>query len=160
VQSAKTRTQEILAAAGRGETPASPVAEPPAPALATLGSGGYVAIHVYGDPDAALMAAIAAWRAAIQAKHGVPTTLGIGPRFLHSTGQLHKGGAPGGVFLQIVLDEGELPIPGEPLGFGRLIRAQADGDAAALRDRGRRVARLDVGGDAARAVHVFAESAR
>ncbi|MBZ0266531.1 glucose-6-phosphate isomerase, partial [bacterium] len=122
VQSAKTRTQEILAAAGRGEMPASPASERPGPALATLGEGGYAAIHVYGDPDEALMKAIAEWRAAIQQRYRVPTTLGIGPRFLHSTGQLHKGGAPGGVFLQIVLEEGELPIPGEPLGFGQLIR--------------------------------------
>ena len=71
------------------------------------------------------------------------TTVGYGPRFLHSTGQLHKGGAPIGCFLQVVADPGEaLPIPGQKFGFGRLIQAQAAGDYAALRERGRPVARV------------------
>jgi len=71
------------------------------------------------------------------------TTLGYGPRYLHSTGQLHKGGPPTGVFVQ-VLDEPEedRPVPGEPFTFGRLLRAQADGDLAALRALGRRVGRI------------------
>ena len=73
---------------------------------------------------------------------GCVVTSGYGPRYLHSTGQLHKGGPPTGVFLQIVDDTGEeLPIPGQPFGFGRLIRAQAAGDYASLKERGRRVAR-------------------
>ena len=70
-------------------------------------------------------------------------THGIGPRYLHSTGQLHKGGANNGLFLQVVDDRGpELDIPGRPFGFGRLIDAQAAGDLEALRERGRRVARV------------------
>ena len=69
--------------------------------------------------------------------------IGLGPRYLHSTGQLHKGGAPIGCFLQIVDDVGqELPIPGKDFGFGRLIHAQAAGDYAALKERGRPVARV------------------
>jgi hypothetical protein len=74
---------------------------------------------------------------------GCVVTYGYGPRYLHSTGQLHKGGPPTGLFLQVV-DEpgGELPIPGRPFGFARLIRAQAAGDYAALKERGRRVARV------------------
>ena len=68
---------------------------------------------------------------------------GLGPRYLHSTGQLHKGGPPTGVFVQVVDDVGEeLPIPGQPFGFGTLIKAQAAGDFESLQARGRRVARV------------------
>ena len=70
-------------------------------------------------------------------------THGYGPRYLHSTGQLHKGGPNTGLFLQVVDDPGEeLAIPGKPFGFRRLIRAQAAGDFASLKERGRRVARI------------------
>jgi len=70
-------------------------------------------------------------------------THGLGPRYLHSTGQLHKGGPNTGLFLQVVDDAGEeLPIPGKPFGFARLIRAQAAGDFESLKERGRRVARI------------------
>jgi hypothetical protein len=70
-------------------------------------------------------------------------TRGFGPRYQHSTGQLHKGGPPTGLFLQVVDDTGEeLPIPNQPFGFGKLIRAQAAGDLASLKERGRRVARI------------------
>jgi hypothetical protein len=73
----------------------------------------------------------------------VAVTIGYGPRFLHSTGQLHKGGPPRGHFLQIVDAGGDdLPIPGAAFGFGRLIAAQADGDREALRARGRPVLRV------------------
>ena len=65
--------------------------------------------------------------------------MGFGPRFLHSTGQLHKGGPDTGVFLQITAEPKlELPIPGRPWGFERVIAAQAAGDLAALESRGRR----------------------
>jgi hypothetical protein len=70
------------------------------------------------------------------------TTAGFGPRYLHSTGQLHKGGPPTGLFLQLVDDPEDVPIPGREYGFRRLIRAQAAGDFDALRERGRRVARM------------------
>ena len=75
----------------------------------------------------------------------VATTLGYGPRFLHSTGQLHKGGPNTGLFLQVVDDPGdELKIPGQPFGFRRLIRSQAEGDFESLKERGRRVARIHI----------------
>jgi hypothetical protein len=71
------------------------------------------------------------------------TTLGFGPRFLHSTGQLHKGGPAHGIFLQITAaPEKDLPIPGEGMTFGTLERAQALGDLETLRMRGRRVLRM------------------
>jgi hypothetical protein len=74
---------------------------------------------------------------------GCVVTQGLGPRYLHSTGQLHKGGPNTCVAVQVVDDTGdELPIPGADYGFGRLIRAQAAGDFAALEERGRRVCRV------------------
>ena len=80
----------------------------------------------------------------------VATTLGFGPRFLHSTGQLHKGGPNSGVFLQITSDDDEeIPIPGRRLGFGALKRAQAQGDFDVLADRDRRILRVHLGADLA-----------
>src|SRR6185295_18588886 len=74
---------------------------------------------------------------------GHVVTHGFGPRYLHSTGQFHKGGPNNGLFLQVVDDTGdELPIPGRDFGFARLIRAQAAGDYESLKERGRRVARI------------------
>jgi hypothetical protein len=69
--------------------------------------------------------------------------VGLGPRYLHSTGQLHKGGPDNGLFVQVVDDLGEeLPIPGKPFGFRTLIAAQAAGDFEALKERGRRIVRV------------------
>jgi len=74
---------------------------------------------------------------------GCVVTHGLGPRYLHSTGQLHKGGPPTGLFVQVVDDTGEeIPIPGEGFGFGRLIRAQAEGDYRSLQERGRQIVRI------------------
>ena len=87
--------------------------------------------------------ASAASQTALRGETSCVVTFGLGPRYLHSTGQLHKGGAPVGCFLQVVDDTGEeLAIPGQPFGFGRLIHAQAAGDYAALKERGRPVARV------------------
>ena len=78
-----------------------------------------------------------------RARRAASSRSGLGPRYLHSTGQLHKGGPNTGLFVQVVDDTGEeLPIPGRDFGFGRLIRAQAAGDFAALKERGRRVVRV------------------
>jgi hypothetical protein len=74
---------------------------------------------------------------------GCVVTHGLGPRYLHSTGQLHKGGPPTGLFVQVVDDYGaEVPIPNQPFGFGRLIRAQAEGDFQSLKERGRKIVRV------------------
>ncbi|MGH3091864.1 MAG: glucose-6-phosphate isomerase, partial [Gaiellaceae bacterium] len=74
---------------------------------------------------------------------GCVVTVGLGPRYLHSTGQLHKGGPPTGRFIQVVDDPGEeLPVPGRDFGFARLIEAQAAGDYAALTERGRPIVRV------------------
>ncbi len=80
----------------------------------------------------------------------VATTVGYGPRFLHSTGQLHKGGAGSGVFIQITADDSaDLQIPGEPFTFGVLKAAQARGDFQALASRERRAIRVHLGQDTA-----------
>jgi transaldolase/glucose-6-phosphate isomerase len=85
-------------------------------------------------------------RLAIRHATRAATTLGYGPRYLHSTGQLHKGGPNHGVFLQLLADPGDdVPIPDERFGFGALYRAQAEGDYQVLARHGRRVLRLDLG---------------
>jgi hypothetical protein len=87
---------------------------------------------------------LAAIRLRLRDRLGVATTLGYGPRFLHSTGQLHKGGPPVGHFLQITeRSKQDLPIPGEPFTFGQLEAAQAEGDLVALRARGRPAIRIE-----------------
>jgi transaldolase/glucose-6-phosphate isomerase len=85
-------------------------------------------------------------RLALRNSRKVATTLGYGPRYLHSTGQLHKGGPPSAVLLMFTADAPEdLPIPGEPFGFATLQQAQALGDFQALSAAGRRVLRLHLG---------------
>ena len=109
--------------------------------LWSLPESGYLAIMAYldrvGDADAQRL------RAALAARTTHPVTFGWAPRFLHSTGQYHKGGPPTGVFLQItgVLGE-DVEVPGEPYTLGRLQLAQALGDLGALRRRGRPAVRL------------------
>jgi glucose-6-phosphate isomerase len=111
--------------------------------LATLGPDGYVAIQAYVDRVA--NPELVQLRDAIAARTGRPVTFGWGPRFLHSTGQFHKGGPAVGVFLQLTVDEPtDLQIPDRPFTFGQLIRAQADGDASVLAAHGRPVLSLTV----------------
>lgn len=113
----------------------------------------YVAIQAYAAPTAENEAALARLRQFVREETGVPVTVGYGPRFLHSTGQLHKGDAGHGLFIQITAEPlPDVPIPDEPGGgassltFGLLKMAQALGDAEALRAAGRPVIRLHTGG--------------
>jgi len=106
-----------------------------------LPEDGYVAIQAYADRTA--VPQLAGLRELVAADSGRPATFGWGPRFLHSTGQYHKGGPAQGVFLQITEStDVDLEIPGLPFTFGELIRAQAAGDAAVLADHGRPVVTL------------------
>ncbi|HEX6474859.1 MAG TPA: transaldolase [Candidatus Limnocylindria bacterium] len=119
--------------------------------LGTIGPGDYFAVLAYlpQDPDA--VEALDRVRVLIRDGLGNATTSGFGPRFLHSTGQLHKGGPASGVFLQLTAEpHRDLPIPGWSESFGTLIAAQALGDLRSLQDRGRRVLRLH--GDSAATV--------
>ncbi|MGI0151735.1 MAG: bifunctional transaldolase/phosoglucose isomerase, partial [Thermoplasmata archaeon] len=111
--------------------------------------GGYVALQAYLEPSEKHDVALARVREGLRDRLGLPTTLGYGPSFLHSTGQLHKGGPSGGLYLQIVDDPTEkVAIPGTEHTFAQVIRAQATGDASALVSKGRWLLRVDVGEDA------------
>jgi len=116
------------------------------PTLASLEPRNYVAIQAFIAPSPEVDAALTGLRVAL-ATTGCATTAGYGPRFLHSTGQLHKGGPPTGVFLQLTADHPQdRPIPGWPYSFGRLIDAQAHGDREALRAHERPVIHVHLGG--------------
>jgi transaldolase/glucose-6-phosphate isomerase len=116
--------------------------------LARTRPGDYVALQAYIASDDATDRALRDVRLALSAKTGLATTLGYGPRFLHSTGQLHKGGPDEACILQLVDEPAcDLAVPETDLTFGRLIRAQALGDYQALVERGRRVLRVNLKGD-------------
>ena len=136
VQAAKDKTNEVLA------TGREPDLEPEGSVeelLAQAKEGDYVCVQAFVNPEVDLSPLVDRLRR----QSGLVVTHGYGPRYQHSTGQLHKGGPNTGLFLQLVDDEGdELPIPGQPFGFRRLIRAQATGDLETLKERGRRVARV------------------
>jgi len=116
--------------------------------LKRIKTGDYVALTAYLQATPAHAEALAAIRSSIRDRFRVATTLGYGPRFLHSTGQLHKGGGDTGVFLQFtVSDPVDLSIPGEPYTFGVMKAAQALGDLQSLVSRSRRVLRIHVTGN-------------
>jgi len=129
-----------------GDTPVS-VDGAVAQLLELLAPGrDYFAILAYLPPDPAVVERLQRMRRRVRDARGVATTLGFGPRFLHSTGQLHKGGPDSGVFLQLTADPSkDLPIPGWDESFATLIAAQALGDLASLQRRGRRAMRLHFG---------------
>jgi transaldolase / glucose-6-phosphate isomerase len=139
VQEAKDRTSQILSGQGPvSDTGSHGTVEE---LLAQARPGDYVAIQAFVDPAEEERLQPLVDRA--RRETGCVVTFGLGPRYLHSTGQLHKGGPPIGCFLQVVDEVGaELAIPGKKFGFGRLIQAQAAGDYAALAERGRPVARV------------------
>lgn len=114
-------------------------------ALARLEPGDYFAVLAYLRRTDARHDRLETIRLAARTHAKAASTLGYGPRFLHSTGQLHKGGPDTGVYLLVTGDEGELPIPGERYGFGTLRAAQAAGDFEVLEKRGRRVLRVHLG---------------
>jgi transaldolase / glucose-6-phosphate isomerase len=141
VQAAKDRTEEVLRS---GEVRDEPHAEVDA-VLGQVQGGDYVAIQAFVNPSSETRERLRAARVRIRDRLGLATTLGIGPRYLHSTGQLHKGGPNTGVFLQVFEEPTEdLAVPGRDFTFGRLIAAQASGDLRALREGGRRAARVSM----------------
>jgi transaldolase/glucose-6-phosphate isomerase len=171
VEDAKERTRRVLAGAGRAGAEAGgsdgdatgeddggirvavhdpeSLAQLLAPTIQALKPPGYLAIQAFVAPGPAVDERLAAIRESL-ATTGCATTAGYGPRFLHSTGQLHKGGPPTGVFLQLTADHPEdRQIPGWPYTFGRLIDAQARGDREALRAADRPVIHVHLGADLA-----------
>jgi glucose-6-phosphate isomerase len=132
VQEAKDNTNKVLA-----EQPEPPADGDLAELTEGLAAPSYVAIMGYLPYDEAIDEAVSRLRARLSETYGVATTWGYGPRFLHSTGQYHKGGPPTGRFLQLVHDDDtDADIPGEEYGFRTLIDAQADGDLQTIRDHG------------------------
>jgi len=116
--------------------------------LSQLPEDGYVSIQAYVDRVA--HPGLVALRDEVARRAKRPVTFGWGPRFLHSTGQFHKGGPAVGVFLQVLTaDDEDLQIPDRPFTFGQLIRAQAEGDASVLADHGRPVLSLTLRNPAA-----------
>jgi len=138
VQEAKDATKRLLA---QGDLP-DPGYDDLRPLMRQVRPGDYLAIQAYLPRNQETERRLHAARMRLRDRLKIATTLGFGPRFLHSTGQLHKGGPNTGVFIQIVEPPDEdAPIPGEPYTFGELIAAQALGDLQSLRAHGRRVAR-------------------
>ena len=139
VQAAKDKTKEVLSS---GEDPSLQPDGSLDELLADARPPNYVGIQAFIDParEHELEPLIARAR-----ETGCVVTHGLGPRYLHSTGQLHKGGPPTGLFVQVVDDTGdEIPIPGQEFGFGRLIRAQAEGDFRSLKQLGRKIVRVRI----------------
>ena len=143
VAAAKAATARVL---DEGPPGVEPV--PLGDLLAQVGRGDYLAVQAFVDPGSPVVARLEAARVALRDRLRGPSprvvaTRWLGPRFLHSTGQLHKGGPDTGVFVQVVADhDDDVAIPGAPYGFAALERAQADGDLLTLHDRKRRAGRV------------------
>ncbi|HZD17046.1 MAG TPA: glucose-6-phosphate isomerase [Actinomycetota bacterium] len=141
VQAAKDATDRVLTGGIRAAVEAGDLGD----VVSGLEPGDYVAIQAFVPRDDATAVRLRSVRHRIRDRRRMATTVGFGPRFLHSTGQLHKGGPPTAVCLQVVEEpEADVRIPGQAYSFGDLLAAQADGDLQALRDRGRRVARVSM----------------
>jgi glucose-6-phosphate isomerase/transaldolase/glucose-6-phosphate isomerase len=147
VQAAKDMTESVLAQfESSGQLPAMEDAAFISKLLEMAVPGDYLAIMAYLCQTPEVDLALDALRRRVTERYGIATTKGYGPRFLHSTGQLHKGGSGTGLFLQITAEHvQDLDIPGAPYTFGVLADAQALGDLQALRASGRRSVRVDVG---------------
>lgn len=159
VEEAKQLTRDVLARAERGEASTSsvPAVRADDPALPDrlrehLGKrreAAYLCLQAFIAPTSARDQAFARIRARLRDGTRNATTAGYGPRFLHSTGQLHKGGPPTGLFLQLTSDHpNDRDIPGWPYTFGRLIDAQADGDHAAIAAHDLPILRVHLGASA------------
>lgn len=161
VQESKDNTNRILAEGVKpdpsriGPSDSKALAEH----LGLLRHGDYIALQAFVKPAAPRTQVMHRVRAALRDATYVATTFGYGPRFLHSTGQLHKGGPNTGLFIQLVGREGgAVAIPGAPFDFATLIAAQALGDLQSLRSHGRRVISVDLGDDVDAGLAAFARS--
>ncbi len=129
--------------------------------LGKAGAGNYISIQAYLAPKNSTTGALESIQKTLRDTTRLATTLGYGPRFLHSTGQLHKGGPNTGLFVQFVDEPSDpLPVPETDYTFGQLIKAQALGDFQALTQRGRRVLRISLGRDVAGGLARFEHAVR
>ncbi|MGE0643396.1 MAG: glucose-6-phosphate isomerase [Nitrospira sp.] len=158
VQESKDNTNRVLDAyQSTGRLPDQAATDPKGVAQAIAGHlqpGTYVSVLAYTTPSRSLETAMARLRKALMGTHRVATTYGYGPRYLHSTGQLHKGGPNTGVFVELVdRMKPDLAIPGKPFSFGTLAQAQAAGDLESLRAHDRHAIRILLGPDPAATVN-------
>ncbi len=149
VQAAKDMTESVLSQfESSGKLPAMEDSASLGKLLAESRRGDYLAIMAYVRQTPEVNQALDALRRKVTERHGIATTFGYGPRFLHSTGQLHKGGPGSGLFLQLTTEHAQdVAIPDAPYTFGVLADGQAVGDLQALRASERRAVRVDLGSD-------------
>ncbi|MCX6355898.1 MAG: bifunctional transaldolase/phosoglucose isomerase [Candidatus Aureabacteria bacterium] len=154
---APSLTEGTLALYGKDRGPT--VAEVLKKFLSAGRVGDYVALMAYMTESPENDKSLQAIRLTLCNRLHLATTLGYGPRYLHSTGQMHKGGPPTGLFIQITADDPEdAAIPGQPYGFSVFKKAQALGDLEALRVHGRRVMRIHLSGDSGRGLEELARA--
>ncbi|NGZ02300.1 MAG: glucose-6-phosphate isomerase [Nitrospira sp. WS238] len=158
VQESKDNTNRVLDSfQSTGRLPDQAATDPKGAAQALAGHlqpGTYVSVLAYTTPSRSLETAMGRLRKALMGKHRVATTFGYGPRYLHSTGQLHKGGPNTGLFVELVdRMKPDLAIPGKPFSFGTLAQAQAAGDLESLRAHDRHAVLVRLGPDPAATVN-------
>ena len=158
VQGAKDMTDAVLEQfEGTGQLPEVKSLDSLERLMSQARPNDYLAILAYLPDADDVNQSLSSLRRRLTEKYGFPTTAGFGPRYLHSTGQLHKGGPNAGIFLQLTADHPlELPIPGHPYSFGTLADAQSTGDLQALRSLGRRAAKVHLGKDPAAGIQRLA----
>ncbi len=161
VQEAKDATRSVLAGAGSGlSLPGTKPREAVCDLLEGLAAPGYAAVLAYVAPSPSVDQAAVRLQGALRDACGAAVTFAYGPRYLHSTGQLHKGGADGGRFLIVVDDAApDVEVPGAEHGFRTLAHAQALGDLQALRSHGRHAVLVTTGGAPAETLHELADRA-
>ena len=162
VQGAKDRTVSVLDRyQGEGQLPPAKTdnIESLSKLLAASNPGDYLAIMAYLPDSPGIADAIYRLRRRVIERYGIATTAGYGPRFLHSTGQLHKGGPNSGIFLQLTQEHAaDVEISGWPFSFGILADAQALGDLQALRELGRRIVSIRLQGNPADVINQIADT--
>jgi len=120
-------------------------------------AGDYIAIQAFLAPTESVAQGIEELAVRLRARSALATTFGFGPRFQHSTGQMHKGGPPIGLFLQLTdLPTADVEVPEMSISFARILAAQAAGDAQALAQKAQRIVRVNVGADAATGLRALA----
>ena len=156
VAESKHNTEQVLQ---EGRSGGALEAVGDAAAVLDLKPPGYLAVQVYARPDSRALQAAGRLARTIAARTGAVVTVGLGPRYLHSTGQYHKGGPKAGSYLQLYeAPMADVDLPGLPFSLADLFAAQAEGDAQALIDRGRPFARVVLEGDAESAIDRLARS--
>ncbi|MDZ4854095.1 MAG: glucose-6-phosphate isomerase [Nitrospirota bacterium] len=163
VQESKDNTARVLATVqSTGRLPKQTTSTPTQAATQLKRQcrpGSYVAILAYTTPSAKMEQAVRSLRRVLVSHHHVTTTAGYGPRYLHSTGQLHKGGPRIGIFLQLVdTMSPDLPIPGKPFTFRTLAQAQAVGDIQALQANEQQAIVLPLGKNPIATIHALTQS--